>query len=358
MTIQHLIRSDLQNFKPYSSARDENAERDKIFLNANESPWEYLLTFDNIILNRYPDKQPRELLSRLADLYQVQDNELVMLRGSDEAIDLLIRLFCSAREDAIMICPPTFGMYAVSAAIQGVEVIEVPVHKAEDFQVNYTELLLKWSPKVKLIFLCSPNNPTGNLLDPQEIIELCRNLEGKSIVVVDEAYIEFSEQGSMANYLNTCTNLVVLRTFSKAYGLAGARCGFLLAQQEIVEWIKYIAAPYPLSCMVIAVMTQALTTARLAEVQQQISLVRTERNHMFKALTQIACVQKVWPSVANYLLIEVENSQTVMHYCAEQGFILRDMSSKPGLENCIRVSIGKPEENLKFLQTLQKIIAK
>ncbi|MFI4954494.1 MAG: histidinol-phosphate transaminase [Gammaproteobacteria bacterium] len=355
MSIHNLIRDDLKNFKPYSSARDESKENDMIFLNANESPWEYTQTLDNIVLNRYPSKQPKELLPQLAELYQVLEEQLMMLRGSDEAIDLLIRLFCSAREDAIMICPPTFGMYAVGAALQGVEVIEVPLYKAQDYQLNYSDLLLKWTPKVKIVFLCSPNNPTGNLLNPREIINLCNTLSGKSIVVVDEAYIEFSDQESMTSYLDQCENLVVLRTFSKAFGLAGARCGFLLAQKEIVDWIRYIVAPYPLSSMVIEVVAQALSSARLQEVQDHILTIQAERGYLFKELKNISWIKKVWVSAANYILIEVEDAAKTMQFCNEKGFVLRDMSSKPQLENCIRISIGKPEENKLLLQAMQSI---
>jgi histidinol-phosphate aminotransferase len=246
-------------------------------------------------------------------------------------------------------------MYAVGAAIQGIEVIEVPICKAQDFQINYADLLLQWTPKVKLVFLCSPNNPTGNLLNPREIGNLCHSLAGKSIVVVDEAYIEFSDQESMTTYLEQYDNLVILRTFSKALGLAGARCGFLLANAEIIDWVKRIAPPYPLSTMVIAAVAQAISPARLQEVQQHILTIQKERALMFKALSDISYVKKVWASAANYLLIEVENAKEVMQSCTQSGFILRDMSTKPGLENCIRITIGKAEENKLLLASMQKL---
>jgi histidinol-phosphate aminotransferase len=354
MTIKNLIRSDLQNFKAYSSARDESDAHAKIFLNANESPWEYSQTLENIALNRYPEKQPKDLLPQLAQLYQVQAEQLMMLRGSDEAIDLLIRLFCTAREDAIMICPPTFGMYAVGAALQDIEVVEVPQYKAQDYQINYEDLLSKWTPKVKMIFLCCPNNPTGNLLNPSDIIKLCKELSGKSIVVVDEAYIEFSDQESMATYINECENLVVLRTFSKAYGLAGARCGFLIAQAEIISWIKRIVTPYPLSSMVIEVVAQALAAERLQQVKSYILTIQAERSSLVEALRKVSCIKKVWVSAANYILIEVADANDLVRYCDLKGFILRNMHNKPELDNCVRITVGRPEDNRLLLTVLQE----
>ena len=355
MSIQHLVRKDLKNFIPYSSARDESLEKDKIFLNANESPWEYTLSLEHMALNRYPDKQPRHLLPQLAAFYQVQEDQLLMLRGSDEAIDILIRLFCSAREDAILITPPTFGMYAVAAALQGIEVIEVPLYQAQDYQLNYADLLSNWAPQVKIVFLCSPNNPIGNLLNPADVVQLCHSLADKSIVVIDEAYIEFSAQESMTRYFEQCENLVVLRTFSKAMGLAGARCGFLLAAAEIIDWVKRIVPPYPLPKMSIEVVSQALLPARLQEVQSHITTIQTERARMQQMLMNIPCVKEVWPSAANYLLIEVMDADYVMQYCTDKGLVLRNFSHKPELKNCIRITIGKPDENVLLLKVLQSI---
>ena len=351
MSIQDLIRDDLKNFKHYVCARDEDGGQEKVLLNANESPWEYSQNLE-VVLNRYPQKQPTQLIPKLAELFQVQADQLMMLRGSDEGIDLLLRLFCTAREDAIMLCPPTFGMYAVGAALQGAEVIEVPITKAGNYQINFDELLLKWTPKVKMIFLCSPNNPTGNLLNPPDILKLCKELAGKSIVVVDEAYIEFCDQESMASYINQYDNLVVLRTFSKVYGMAGARCGFLIAANEIIDWVKKIVTPYPLSTMVIEVVHQALAPERLQQVHTNTLILQAEREKLYTELPKLSFVKKVWPSAANYILLEVTDANGLCQYCDEQGFVIRNMHNKPELENCVRITVGKPEQNQMLLSTL------
>lgn len=352
-SILPLIRPDLQNFTPYRSARDEK-NNGKIFLNANESPWQATPFLENVVLNRYPKKQPEELLPQLASLYQVTPEQLVMLRGSDEPIDLLTRLFCTAGQDAIMIATPTFGMYGICAKLQGVDIVEVPLLKANNYELDFDLLLSFWTPKVKIIFLCSPNNPTGNLLAPEKINQLCEQLSGKCVVVVDEAYIEFAPQQSMTNSIEQYANLAILRTFSKAFGLAGVRCGFLLAQAEMIDWIKRIAAPYPLSALTGAIISEALETERLQQVKLSTICLMAERERLLLALQAIPTIKKIWPSAGNFLLIEVEDADNYMRYCDEQGFVLRHMHHKPQLENCIRITVGSPEENTLLIKVLEE----
>ncbi len=346
--LEHLIRTDLLQFSPYSSARDE-AKKGEVWLNANESPWENE-QFAPIKINRYPEKQPIKLIEKLVDIMGVESNQLAMLRGSDEAIDLLLRLFCEAGKDAIMICPPTFGMYAVSAKLQGAKIIEVPLVPATNFQLDMNHLLSHWQPNVKLIFLCSPNNPTGNLLNETEILQLCQHFAGKSIIVVDEAYIEFSSAQSQAHCIAQHDNLVVLRTFSKAYGLAGARFGLLLANSYIANWIKAIMPPYPLPAFTVHAVMQTLT--RLPQLQQQLASVKNERARLAAALQELPFIKKIWPSEANFLLLEAENSHKIMQACMDSGIVLRHMHDKLFLQNCIRITIGTPEENTRLINFL------
>ena len=350
-SITYLIRADLQTFKAYSSSRDEATQGD-IWLNANESPYERLV--ENTMLNRYPDKQPAQLLAALAQLYQIGADQLVLSRGSDEMIDLLIRLFCKAEQDAILICPPTFGMYAVFAQLQGARTIEVPLLE-ETNQLNVPEILANKGKKIKIIFLCSPNNPTGNLLEINDILTLSQQLRDESIIVVDEAYIEFADRPSMSTYINQYPNLVILRTFSKSYGLAGARCGLLIAQQEIVQWIKKIIAPYPVSSLTTLMVMEVISADHLMKIQEQITVIKAEREQLASHLMKLSCVKKIWPSVANFLLVQVSDDQLVMQACAKDGIILRNLSQQ--IKNCVRISIGLPEENAKLLAVLAGVPA-
>ncbi len=352
--LEDLIRPDLQQFSPYSSARDE-AKKGKIWLNANELPWA-IEEMQAMQINRYPQKQPADLIEQLAPIYSVEAKQMALLRGSDEVIDLLIRLFCRAEKDALMICPPTFGMYAVYGQLQGAKVIEIPLLKEEGFQLNVNTIMQQWNPSVKLIFLCSPNNPTGNLINSADIFALCQQLRGKSMIVVDEAYVEFASQPSLANAIREYDNLIILRTFSKAYGLAGARCGLLLAQPAIVKWIYAIMPPYPLSAFTIQAVLQAISPDQLKQLRQQIDCIKTQRSYLAKQLEQMPIIKKVWPSDANFLLVEFnDDAKKIMNLCGEQGIVLRDMSNRLLLQNCIRISIGSPEENAQLINVLQGV---
>lgn len=348
-SVLNLIRPNLRGFNSYSSARDE-AKKGQIWLNANESPYS-LNSTDGFSLNRYPEKQPKKTLDQLAALYNVNPNQIVLSRGSDEGIDLLTRLFCRPDLDSIMTCSPTFGMYAICAQIQGANIIDVPLRKEAGFALDMDGIKSNWNPSVKIIFLCSPNNPTGNLLQPSEIFSLCEQYLGKSIIVVDEAYIEFSESKSLSEYINQFPNLVILRTFSKAFGLAGARCGVLLAQEEIVSWIMKIIPPYPVPAMIAQLIFEAISL-RSADIDKQILSIKSEREKLIQLLQALPSVKKVWPSEGNFLLVETNDAAQFMNLCAQNGIVLRNMHDKLGLENCVRISIGLPEENTKLIEIL------
>ncbi len=349
-TIANLIRPELRDFKQYSSARDE-AKNGKVWLNANESP------FADSALNRYPEKQPATVIKQLAELYKVDVNQLVLSRGSDEVIDLLIRLFCSAGKDSVMICPPTFGMYSVCAQLQHANILEIPLMIEKDFQLDIDAILQRWDPSVKIIFLCSPNNPTGNIIPKCAWQTLCNYFAGKCIVVIDEAYIEFSHEESAAQYINTYNNLVVLKTLSKAYKLAGARCGILLAQAEIVDWVLKIMAPYPVPAPVTSILEQQLTADSLKQTTAQINLIKKERDRVYYYLLNSRYAMRVWPSAANYLLVQTFDAQEIMDLCKKHNIVIRNMHGKLGLDNCVRVSIGLPEENNQLLDVFNGVSA-
>jgi histidinol-phosphate aminotransferase len=351
--ILNLIRKDLLQFNAYSSARDE-AKHGKIWMNANESPWP-LDEIQPANMNRYPEKQPAELIQRLAKIYDVRTDQISLLRGSGEAIDLLIRLFCTAGKDALMICPPTFGLYGICASLQGAQIIEAPLSKDADFQLDLSVIQAHWTPAVKIIFLCNPNNPTGTLLKEADIIHLCEAFSEKSMIVVDEAYIEFSSSNSLTKYINTFENLAILRTFSKAYGLAGARLGVLLAQKELILWINAIMAPYPLPSLTIQAGLDITSPTSLKKIQQQITCIKTERTRLINTLKQLPIIIKIWPSEANYILIKATDSQKIMDECGAHGIVLRHMHNRPYLENCIRISIGLPEENSELIKILKNV---
>lgn len=348
-----LIRSDLLDFNPYRSARDE-IKQGKIWLNANESPYDFEL-YTGIKVNRYPEKQPIKLIEKLANILSVDLNQIILACGSDEVINLLIRLFCMAGKDAIITCPPTYGMYSVYAQLQGAKVIEVPLIKENGFQLDLESILAKSNENVKIVFLCSPNNPTGNLLNKEDILYLCNKLANKCIIVVDQAYIDYADTPSLSCSIDQYDNLAILRTFSKAYGLAGARLGVLLSNQNIIRWLLKIIAPYPLSSLNTKLIIDALSSKRLLQIKKQIACIKVERKRLSEMLKKISFVKKIWPSSANYLLVEMEDSEKVMDECLKNGIILRSMFDKLGLKNCIRISVGLPEENDELIKILRQV---
>jgi len=345
MNIENIIREDLRDFSPYEAAQSVILTEGALRLHANEAPWSWE---DN--LNRYPLKQSQLLTSKLAIYYQVNNDQLLLTRGSDEAIDLLIRLTCSAGRDNVIITPPTFSMYAVSAKLQGAAVIEVPLIAKLNFKFNVDEIIRRITSETKLIFLCSPNNPTGNVISSELIEKLCAQASS-SFIVVDEAYIEFSDQPSVTRLINSFENLVVLRTMSKAFALAGARVGALLASKKLITWLSCIIPPYPLPTLTYITLGNVLRDQNLKRMNEGIQMIQCEREKFEKFLSRLTFVECVYPSQGNFLLVKVGNANNILKYCRDQKIILRDMSKKKGLANCIRITIGSPEQNSQ-LQTV------
>ena len=353
-----LIRSDLRDFNPYQSARDQ-AQTGEIWLNANELPWDPSANFslNNIHLNRYPvSKQPPQLLDRLAQIYQVSAQQILVTRGSSEAIELLLRLFCMPQQDKIMTFPPTFELYALAARLQGIGAVTVPLRLEDGFKLDINQVSRQWEDTVKLIFICSPNNPTGSTVSIDEIGELCEKFAEKSIIVVDEAYIEFSQQQSMVRYLDQWKNLVVLRTLSKAYGLAGARCGVAIGSQALIEWLVKVVAPYLLPSLTIRTVEQALEPEYTKKIDGYIKEICKQREFVMEQLKNIPCVEHIWPSDANFVLVRLHKQQQVFSQCKAKGVIFRDVSQHPSLTDCVRITIGSAEENERLLNVLGRVV--
>jgi len=348
-SILRLARPDILELQPYQHAAwDPSLER----MHANEMPWR--ATGDNSTsgLNRYPEPQPRALVERMSQLYGVPTRQLLVGRGSDEAIDLLVRAFCRAGQDNVVITPPTFGFYKVAARIQGAGVLEVPLLR-DGFALDGAAVIAA-GQRAKIVFLCSPNNPTGNLLDEAAMLHVCTELADKALVVVDEAYVEFCVRASLASRLAEFPNLVVLRTLSKAYALAGARLGTVIANEEIIGLLRRIIPPYAIPSSTVDEVLALTEAPQRALSAARIRALLDERSRMRERLESCTNVLRVLPSDANFLLIECRDSQRFFAAGKSAGLIVRDFSAYPGLANCLRVSIGTPEQNQRLLAAVEK----
>jgi histidinol-phosphate aminotransferase len=349
-SVLQLVRPDILALTAYSSARKES-KGGRVWLDANENP--ETPSAAKPLLNRYPEPQPANLVAQLATLYGVIPAQVLVTRGSDEGIDLLLRTFCRAGQDAILITPPTYGMYVVAAGIQGARTITVPLIREKNFALDADAVLRAVTPDVKLVFLCSPNNPTGGLLERTAVMSLVKSLAGRAVVVVDEAYVDFSGQPSLAAEIPANRNLVVLRTLSKAYGLAGARVGTTIADPAVIAVLQKVIAPYPIPAPVLVAALAALTPAGLAAAQQSVATLVAERTRLAAALPKLPAVKRVWPSNANYLLVEVADSAKTMAAGRAAGVVWRDRSKD--VPNHIRITVGTAEENNATLEVLSRV---
>jgi histidinol-phosphate aminotransferase len=344
-----IARPDILSVDPYEHAVwDPGLER----LHANELPWRPSDDGSLAGLNRYPEPQPRDLVAQLAGLYEQAVANVLVTRGSDEAIDLLTRAFCRAGTDQVLVCPPTFGMYSVAARIQGAGVVRVPLNLARGFEFDVPTVLAECAPTVKLVYVCSPNNPTGNLVPEATILQLASQLAGRALLVVDEAYIEFAGASSAARHLATHPWLVVLRTLSKAHGLAGARCGVVLAHADVIALLRRIVEPYNMAQLSVEAVQRALLPAALAATRERIALIQTERTRLAAALSRSDEVIRVWPSAANFLLVEFANPQQAFERARAAGLLVRDVRRQPGLARALRLTVGTPQQNQRLIAAL------
>jgi histidinol-phosphate aminotransferase len=345
-----LARPDILELQAYQHAAwDPSLER----MHANEMPWR--AQGDNSVagLNRYPEPQPHALVERMAALYAVPPANVLVGRGSDEAIDLLVRAFCRAGEDSVVITPPTFGFYKVAARIQGAGVIEAPLSGA-GFGLD-VPAVLEAGRRARIVFLCSPNNPTGNLLELDGLLRICRELSTQALVCVDEAYLEFTDRPSLASRLEEFPNLAVLRTLSKAYALAGARLGTLIAGADIVGLLRRIIPPYAIPASTVEQVLALTEAPQRAMAAARIRTLLEERARAAARLGEMECVAKVHPSDANFLLVEFRDAARALDAGKAAGLLVRDFSRAPGLANCLRISIGTPAQNERLLAALERL---
>ncbi|ASW80792.1 histidinol-phosphate transaminase [Vibrio sp. V09_P4A23P171] len=338
--MEKLARKQIQALKPYLSARRIGGSGD-VWLNANESPFNNEYKTDFVRLNRYSDCQPKAMIDAYAAYAKVQPEQVLTSRGADEGIELLIRAFCEPNQDAILYCPPTYGMYAISAETFGVERKVVPL--TADWQLDLSAIRANLD-SVKLIFVCSPNNPTGNLVKRQDIIALLEMTKDRAIVVMDEAYIDFCPEASTVDLLAQYPNLAILRTLSKAFALAGLRCGFTLANKELIDVLQKVIAPYPVPIPVADIAVQALSEAGLARTKFQVLDLNANRAYLQAGLYMVPNLT-VFEGWGNYLLVKFPDGDALFKAAWDHGIILRNSP----IENCVRISIGNREECEKTL---------
>ncbi|WP_298263087.1 histidinol-phosphate transaminase [uncultured Lutibacter sp.] len=343
-SIDNITRANIKKVSPYSSARDEfkDFSKEMVFLDANENP------FENGV-NRYPDPQQILVKMELAKLKGVSIHQLLLGNGSDEVLDLLFRAFCEPKEDNILTLPPTYGMYKVLAEINNVENKEVLL--TENFQPNVNAILASANKNSKLLFLCSPNNPTGNSFTAKEVEKLLNSFKG--IVVIDEAYIDFSSQKSWLQRLSEFPNLVITQTLSKAYGMAGIRLGICYASSEIISILNKIKPPYNINEL-----TQQRAIDRLVkplEIKNQITTILNQRTFLINALKTISFIEKIYPTDANFVLVKVPDATKIYHQLLQQGVVVRNRTSQLLCENTLRLTVGNEQENTKLINALKTI---
>ncbi|MEM0674653.1 histidinol-phosphate transaminase [Dickeya oryzae] len=351
MSIENLARDNVRRLTPYQSARRLGGKGD-VWLNANEYPQapNYQLTLQT--LNRYPECQPAQVIERYAAYAGVAPEQVLVSRGADEGIELLIRAFCEPGKDAVLFCPPTYGMYAVSAETLGVERRIVPA--TTDWQLDLAAIEGALD-NVKVIYVCSPNNPTGNLVNPDDLRQLLELARGRAIVAIDEAYIEFCPQATTAGWLAHYPHQVVLRTLSKAFALAGLRCGFTLASAEVIQLLLKVIAPYPLALPVADIAAQALSEDGITTMRRNVAELSENRRWLSDSLKTLPNVETVYVSESNYLLVRFTDSPAVFKSLWDQGIILRDQNKQPGLAGCLRISIGTHYECERVISALQAL---
>jgi histidinol-phosphate aminotransferase len=345
-----LVRPEIRRMQPYRSAEFVDG---LVRLNANENPWRPPGDDSPGGLNRYPEPRPFALTAGLAAHYGVDTERLLVTRGSSEAIDVVIRAFCRPGVDGIVICPPTFGMYETYAQIQGAAVRRVPLVRDAGYALDESAILAEWSPTTRVLFVCSPNNPTGNPVPLATITSLAKALQGRGVVVVDAAYVEFSDADPTRDLLAASDNVIVLRTLSKAMALAGVRCGALLANPELVSVLGCVLPPYAFPTPCSDAVRRCLDPALAATWSRRVAEIRSERSRLAAALARAPGVIRVWPSDANFVLVESARPADLVAAAKAGGVLVRDFSWDPWLPGCVRITVGDRAENDQLLKALR-----
>ena len=340
--LKELVRENIWNLKPYSCARDEFKGEAKAYLDANENPF-------NTLYNRYPDPLQWAVKEKIAELKYVKPSQIMLGVGSDEPIDLIFRVFCEPKQDNVVAINPTYGMYGVCADINNVEYRQVNLE--EDFSLDADKVLKSVDENTKVIFLCSPNNPTGNLLSEAQIEKILKGFDG--IVVIDEAYIDFSDKPSWLTKLKKYPQLVILQTFSKAWGLAAARCGMAFASEEIISFFNKVKYPYNIN-----ILTQKLILEKLEQVEIKNNWVKeilSQRSLMIEELNNLSIVKHIYPSDSNFILVKVDDANLRYKQLVDNGIIVRNRNSVTLCENCLRITIGTAQDNKELLKALTSL---
>ena len=342
MNLQKLVRSNIYSLKPYSCARDEFKGEASVYLDANENPM-------NAPYNRYPDPLQWKLKEKIAKIKHVRPGQIMLGNGSDEPIDLVLRIFCEPKEDNVVAIEPTYGMYKVCADINDIEYRKAFLN--EDFTLDADRVLAAVNEKTKLIFLCSPNNPTGNLLNRTEILKIIENFGG--IVVIDEAYIDFSSEKSWLEELSNHPNIIVLQTFSKAWGLASVRCGMAFASEEIISYFNKVKYPYNLNLL-----TQNFVSEQLDHEERKnewVKMLLEQRAKLEKDLKKLPFVEKVYPTDANFILVKVPDANGIYQYLTNKGVIVRNRNTVSLCRGGLRITVGTLKENQTLIAELQEM---
>ncbi|WP_246213267.1 histidinol-phosphate transaminase [Enterobacteriaceae endosymbiont of Donacia tomentosa] len=352
--INKIVRKNIINLIPYQSARllDKNTLNNKILLNANESPIISIFSLKKKIFNRYPEPQSKKLIYLYSKYVKLNSNNILISRGADEGIDLIMRTFCNVKYDKILFCPPTYGMYLITAKILDIKYIKVASLKNWNLNINEIK---KNIDNVKIIYICNPNNPTGNIIRQKDIIELLKITKNKSILVIDEAYIEFCSKQTSINLINKYHNLIILRTLSKAFSLAGLRCGFILSNKNIINLLIKVIAPYPIPTPVIDIAIQALSPNNLIIIKNNIKTIMYNKRWLILHLKKCNLVEDIFHSTTNYILVRFFNASYVLKKLSEKGIIIRDQSHELTLQNCLRITIGTYYECKKLIFELHKL---
>lgn len=347
-----LVREDLRGFAGYASARSTRLEGE-IWLNANESAWPNPGDAGGLC-RRYPEPQPQALRERLATLYGCTSEQLLVGRGSDEAIDLLVRALCVPGRDGVLYTPPVFGMYAVSARLQNAPALEVPLRDDDAGLVADIEAIIATAKQgnARLVFLCSPSNPGGRSIPLAQVEQVAVALRGQALVVVDEAYAEFADEPSAVSLLPRHDNIAVLRTLSKAHALAAARIGYVIADASLIAVLRRCQAPYPIPAPCTALALEGLSDAALARTRERIAVVRAERERLGAALARLPGVRRVYPSDANFLLVRLVDAEAAFQRLLVAGVVVRDQRGAPQLHDALRITLGTPEQNARVLGVL------
>jgi histidinol-phosphate aminotransferase len=340
--LKELVRENIWKLKPYSCARDEFKGEAKAYLDANENPF-------NTLYNRYPDPLQWAVKEKIADIKYVKPSQIMLGVGSDEPIDLIFRVFCEPKIDNVVAINPTYGMYGVCADINNVEYRQVNLEA--DFSLNAEKVLAAADENTKVVFLCSPNNPTGNLLNATEVEKILKGFDG--IVVIDEAYIDFSDKASWISKLNKYPQMVILQTFSKAWGLAAARCGMAFASEEIISFFNKVKYPYNIN-----ILTQKLILEKLENIdikENWVKEILSQRTLMIEELKQLSIVEHIYPTDANFVLVKVDDANLRYKQLVEKGIIVRNRNSVTLCENCLRITIGTAQDNKELLNALTSL---